>query len=178
MEVDIPDSVIIEQTKDKGVEYLANYVQSGGYITPGIREHIVSVLRGNFTFKTGPKRKTDGPEAKVIFEIGRIMFFWGVKAYRAKKMLLDYYPDLEEETVKSYWAKHRANRPKKTRTVSSIGDTTIASELNVLLAPSLQLTPIIMEFLNFVAMPDNRGKLANTDYPEGYQTIGVTTLNF
>jgi len=180
MKIDIPDSVIIEQTRVEGVETLANYVQLGGAITPDIREHIADVLRGNFKLKRGPKavEKQKETAAKVTLEISRVMYFWDVSAYRAQKMLLDFNPNLEDETMATYWKKDKKKQPTKTRTFNSDGIPSVTRDFSSQPAIPPNLTSIVMEFLGFVGLSDMRGKLAGTNYPEGYQIINVTPLEF
>ena len=180
MEIETPDSVIIEQTRVEGVETLANYVQSGGAITPDIRIHTAEELRGNFTKKRGPKVVVKQKEtaAKIALEISRVMYFWNVSAYRAQKMLLDFNPDLEDETMATYWKKDKKNQSTKARTFNSDGIPSIARDFSSQPAIPPNLTPIVMEFFSFVGRPNMRGKLAGTNYPEGYQIINITPLDF
>ena len=85
------------------------HIENGGDIGPDERKLIVELLRNNLPNKTGPKRnkKREEMEAKIVFEIERIMYLWGVKANRAQRMLYETYDYLNNETVATYWKKYR-----------------------------------------------------------------------
>lgn len=183
-DIDIPEAVTIEKSIEIGVGYLADHIQSGAEIGPKLREFIVEVLRGEIKFKTGKKidlgvMKTEAnTEEKAVFEISRIMFFWDVTAAKAQRILLDYYFDLNDDTIRSYWKKHRRNRPKRVRTVSADGKIKVTVNLKSMPYLSRALLPSRFQFIGKTIDSDSRGMLANSDYPDGYQSIGFDALKF
>ena len=182
-DIDSPEAVTIEKSIENGFGYLADHIQSGAEIGPKLREFIVEVLRGEIKFKTGKKinlgeMKTEAnTEEKAVFEISRIMFFWDVTAAKAQRILLDYYFDLNDDTIRSYWKKHRRNRPKRVRTVSADGKIKITVKINPAYS-SRELLLSRVQFLGETIIPDNRGMLANSDYPDGYKSIGLDVQKF
>jgi hypothetical protein len=109
MKIDGLESDIVRKSRAYGIEVIADYIEANGEIGPDERKYIVEILRDKFPKKTGPKRQKDREkiEAEIVFEIIRTMYFWDITAYAARKKIVNFYPNLNEETMKSWWMKYQ-----------------------------------------------------------------------
>ena len=179
MKIDGSESDIVRQSRAYGHSRMADYIEAGGEIGPDERRYIVEQLRDELPRKTGPRREKEREEkeAKIVLEILRVTYFWGVTPNKAITWILDRYGDLNGETVKGYWKKYRSKRPTRSKSVSPEGQTKVTTVVH---SSDLDETlgPLLRDAINYLTIPSYRGKLANTEYPVGYRDLGLTPMEF
>lgn len=185
MKIDGLKSKLLRRAHAYGPSEFIDYIENGGKIGASERRYIVELLRGlpsetrdKPAKSTAPPRnpKREENEKKIVIELQRIIFLWDVNASNAQRMFLNEYTEWNDNTVKNYWRKFRRNNksieatsPEGHRifTHSAVSDVPIRSVHAQLAALAI-----------LRGLPQNKGQLASTEYPDGYKTIGLSPIQF
>ena len=95
---------------------------------------------------------------------------------RREKKIVNFYPNLNEETMKSWWMKYQKSRPERKKTILPNGSKKIVMILKQSKIDDA-LSALLIGFNPYLADPSTRGILSKTQYPDGYLSIGLKPLS-